>query len=334
MDLVALDQALGAWRAEREACARGRVRALKLLGELGAKKARWWARNRAVVRTYQERREACERDTWSGHCLHCGVCGTWTQGCGAHYVCAPCAKRKAQKYARGLTREIRRAHAREVAKYHAAGRPPGGFPTVTLMTFTVRSSTLADLSARRALLSVAWNRWATWYAETYRQRLSYARTVECTPGECNDQGHVHFHVVCVLPFRDYKVLGDAWWRATGGIGSNVDFQRRSKDAASAARYVAKYASKGVRHLGVTVGAAWIQAQHQKRSLSCSRDWKWNDLNDHGPWYLTKARTSAIVDESHAPPGHAVPDVWSRADGDGVFFAARAGPYEREPGEEG
>lgn len=215
-------------------------------------------------------------------------------------VCADCALRKARRLYRKLMPAIRLQEARGFAKWHSAGRPAGGRPVLTLMTMTVRSVTLADLGARRKLLSDAWNRFRTWWQEKYHRRLSYAWTAECTDGS-KGQGNVHLHVVTMLPFVDYRTLEAAWNRAVGEQGGHVDFQRRRTDAKAAARYVAKYASKGVKFATVQTAAAWVQAQHGRRGVSSSRDFWLTDEVVHGPWVLRLVPGRETVDGDHPPP---------------------------------
>lgn len=229
-------------------------------------------------------------------------------------VCADCAQRKAKRLYRRLMPAIRLQEARGMAKWHAAGRPTGGRPVLTLMTLTVRSVTLDDLGARRKLLSDAWNRFRTWWSETYGKRLSYAWTAECTDGT-NGQGNVHLHAVVMLPFVDYRTLEAAWKRAVGEQGGHLDFQRKRTDPKAAARYVAKYASKGVKFATVQTAAAWVMAQHGKRGVSSSRDFWAPEDEKHGPWVLRLVPGRETVDGGPPPPetnDHGNPKAASRA----------------------
>ncbi len=334
MDLGALDGALDPWRREREAKAWARYSALQArakelrhqahvarleacsaLGKLGEhasagaaldieaarveKSAAWWKVNRLTVRRYEERRRECGRETYEGICGHCGLFHSWPKSCGAHQVCADCARARTKKLARRLIPAIRLQHERAKTKWYARGRPTGQLPVLTLMTLTLRSESLADLSERRKLLSESWNRFRSWWQGKERAKLSYAWTAECTEGTAN-QGHVHIHVVTMLPFRDYKLLGKAWERATGAQGGHADFRRARTDAKRAAFYIAKYASKGTKFESVQVGAAWVVAQHGKRGVSTSRDFWWVDPIVHGPWQLTLRPTRA--DDADTPHG--------------------------------
>lgn len=315
-----MDGALEPWRRRREARAwvrysalaaeekqlrhqarEVRLRAASALGDLGehvsgavelerradrvGKQAAWYKRCRLTVRRYEERRSECGDWTFEGVCSHCGLVHTWPKSCGAHQVCASCARARSKRLARKLIPAIRLAHARAMTKWHAKGRPTGGMPLLTLMTLTVRSVDLGDLAARRKLISEAWNRFRSWWQATKGTKLQYAWTAECTEGSAG-QGHVHVHVVTMLPFVDYKQLNAAWERATKGHGGHVDFARSRTDAKRAAFYIAKYASKGVKFSRVQTAAAWVEAQHGRRGVSTSREWWWVDPVQHGPWHLT------------------------------------------------
>lgn len=259
-------------------------------------KLNWWRVCRLTVRRYEERRKRCGEWTYEGTCTHCGLVHAWPRACGATMVCADCALRKSKRLYRKLMPAIRLQLARGMAKWHAAGRPKGGMPLLTLMTLTVRSVDLADLAERRKLLSDAWNRFRSWYQGKYHRRLSYAWTAECTDGARN-QGNVHLHAVVLLPMVDYKVLDAAWVRAVGGIGGHIDFQRSRSNPKAAARYVAKYASKGVKFASVQTAAAWVQAQHAKRGVSSSRDFWLTDEEKHGPWVLRLVRPRDAMEDA-------------------------------------
>lgn len=329
-----MDAALDPWRREREAKAWARYSALvarakelrhqahvarmeaaSALGKLGEhasagaaldieaarveKSAAWWKTNRLTVRRYEERRRECGRETYEGICGHCGLFHTWPKSCGAHQVCASCATARTKKLARRLIPAIRLQHARAMTKFYARGRRPGTMPVLTMMTLTLRSTTLEDLAERRALLSAAWNRFRTWWQSTKGERLSYAWTAECTEGSAG-QGNAHIHVVTMLPFADYRVLQAAWERAAQGQGAHADFRRARTDAKRAAFYIAKYASKGAKFESVQVAAAWVRAQHGRRGVSTSRDFWWVDPVTHGPWQLTLRPTRG--DDAATPHG--------------------------------
>src|SRR5262245_14417000 len=135
MDLGALDGVLDPWRREREVRAWERVSALRArekelrhqahdtrmrararLGALGEHAscadqldreadrcrslATWWRVCRLTVRRYEERRKACGEMTYEGTCQHCGLFHAWPRRCGAHVVCADCAKARAKRLTR------------------------------------------------------------------------------------------------------------------------------------------------------------------------------------------------------------------------------------------
>lgn len=333
MDLGALDGALDPWRRERELQAWERVQALRdreaelrararttrlvagaALGKLGehvsaassleveadalkAKQA-WWRRCRLTVRPYEERRRSCGEWAVEGTCQHCGVVHAWKRACGATMVCADCRRARSKRLTRKLLPAIRLNEQRALFLWHARGRQRGQRPALTMMTLTLRSVDVADLAQRRRVISAAWNRFRSWWQGKTGRKLSYAWTAECTDGASN-QGHVHLHVLTMLPQVDFVALSAQWDASTDGLGGHIQFSRSRKSAKSGAAYLAKYASKGVQFASVQTAAAWVRAQHGKRAVSTSRDWWLPDESKCGPWALTLSRTPQTMGRKRA-----------------------------------
>ena len=138
-------------------------------------------------------------------------------------------------------------------------------------------------------------------------------TIEVTPGS-DAAGHVHAHVVMWLPWVDYRELAREWSRATDG-SDQVDVA--GADARGAARYIAKYLSKGLGVLPPRLAASWYEASYGRRRYSASRRWwqprecpdchvprprslllGWHDAGDDGP--LERS-------DGNAPGARASPD---------------------------
>jgi hypothetical protein len=212
-------------------------------------------------------------------CEHCGL--VILRRCGATMVCESCSSHRWGKHRRKLARALAGHLGSRVQAWRRRGRPAYEEPRLALLTLTLRHS--GDAVADRELLSLAWHRWRAWYREKYGESLPYAWAPEYTPGR-DDLGHVHMHVTTVLPWRDFDELRAAWRRATGAQGERIHVSVKTRGVRDAARYLAKYATKGVKGLNVRHAAAWLRAQYGKRSMSKSRNFDAPDPpSKHGPW---------------------------------------------------
>ena len=212
-------------------------------------------------------------------CNHCGL--VVLRRCGATLVCESCSSARWGKARRKLSRALQAHLNSRVAAWRRRGRPAYHEPRLALLTLTLRHS--GDAAADRELLSLAWHRWRAWYREKYAENLPYAWAPEYTPGR-DGLGHVHVHVTTVLPWRDFDELRAAWKRATGAQGERIHVSVKTRGVRDAAKYLAKYATKGVKGLNVKHAAAWMRAQYGKRACSTSRGFHAPELQTkHGPW---------------------------------------------------
>lgn len=134
--------------------------------------------------------------------------------------CTPCAVERSNRVARNLTAAI--------------DGHPCRFVTLTLRTTTEPlAESLAHLYSSFARLrrSKVWSRAVT----------GGAASCELKWNEATHRWHPHLHIVVVGSFLPQKALSAAWCRASGG--SYIVDVRYVRDAGSASRYVAKYASK-------------------------------------------------------------------------------------------
>ena len=192
-------------------------------------------------------------------CSSCGVRHEVPDRCSGRF-CWPCQARFFHKLRRKLIRSTM-AHLRELAgsparvrvrrckscgknhPEHARGRS-----RVQLWTLTVRHASSA--SETRALISKAWARLRARLWKELGRAIPFALVWEWTES-IDGSAHVHAHVLALAPPLCFKVLSRWWKKATGGQSGGIghgNARERSKRGASsalaAARYIAKYATKG------------------------------------------------------------------------------------------
>ncbi len=233
--------------------------------------AEYW-RRRLRVKPFAERADACGVEKFAGYCRKCGVQEIWDRTCGARHVCRRCSARFFRAQERRMADGLRARWQDAQDHWILDGQPRKGYPIITMMTLGLSHS--GDIERDRRLLSVAWNRFRTWYARETKDRkwgkLPYAWVPECTDGT-KKQGNPHFHVAIVIPYRDYNTLREGWVRATKGLATRIYMSPPTTNPQKAAMYVAKYASKGAKELSTpSLAAAWVRASHARRSISASQ----------------------------------------------------------------
>jgi hypothetical protein len=179
-----------------------------------------------IERPYEERLDGCGV---RGAPTHCGCRGrkvAWFT-CRAHLLCRDCRKSRARQLRPRVWAALDRMHA-------AAPRE-----MLVMMTITLRHS--GDVGADRRELMLAWKRFRKAYGKRWGA-FPFVGTHEITPGT-DGAGHPHAHVVCRWPWRDWSEVREMWLRASPQ-SERVDF-KASKNPKNAARYVSKYATKGV-----------------------------------------------------------------------------------------
>lgn len=266
--LAPVDVELAPWRADRR---RWHLRRAELAEARDDRTGAAWhsTRANALLTPWTARASRCgaEGGSVACSCTSCGEVHAWRQGCGLRSWCGSCSRRWSGGYARRLTAALGWAERKAVGKWSREGRRRRRRPVLQLLTLTVRSS--GDVEADRARIAAAWPRLRAWWHRRVGAP-AYALTYEVTAGT-EGQGHAHAHLAILLPYLDVRAVSAEW--NTLVDGGHVDLAaKRAGSAASCARYVAKYASKGssVAGLPVAVGAAWIRATHGKRQVCCSR----------------------------------------------------------------
>lgn len=150
-------------------------------------------------------------------------------GCRQRWLCERCRLRHARRMRRRLHRSCR------IWEKTARGR------SWRLMTFTPPEHS-GDIALDHRRIGRAWRKWQQWLARQVG-KFPYALVWEVTEGN-DGRGHVHAHVVALLPFFDYRAALDRWRAEIGRADAQWDCQKATKGPGGAAEYVAKYVSKG------------------------------------------------------------------------------------------
>lgn len=250
--------------------------------------ALWHAtRARTLRRPFLDRAAECGEKTITGAVdLGCGACGevyAIPVGCGLRSWCVTCSRKYRSSTRKRLARGLGSAQRSALARWNAAGKRRGERPALTLVTFTVRHS--GDLAHDRATIYAGIRGLGKRLWHLDGGAAPYVCAWELTPG--NDQlGHVHAHVACVWPRRDFKALDAAWAELTHGAGTCVDVvgpgkaaraarargETRSASAGHAASYLAAYVDAGGMSSTVPaeLGARWLGVMRGKRTWHASR----------------------------------------------------------------
>jgi hypothetical protein len=220
-----------------------------------------------VARPLERRLDDCSK---FGATVAC-KCGTRVvpSGCGLRWLCETCQRRTYGRFRRRLLRALgAHVHAAQRAQVHGRGKQR----RAVLMTLTARHS--GDLGRDREVLVAGWRRLRMWLHRRLggkgKGRFVYALAWELTPGT-DGLGHLHAHVVALLPWVDWGDVRTEWLRATGGESLSIDLKSSALGVESAAKYMAKYASKGVQlaDLAPEVAAGALDAMYMQRAVSAS-----------------------------------------------------------------
>lgn len=191
---------------------------------------------------------------------------------------SPRRRRERRRRYGGLGREFR----------HLDGVMDGGFRArvrILFATVAVRHDETTTIAECHERIHAGVKNLRKRYHERWG-RYPYAHVWEVTPG-ADGLGHVHAHIALIIPWRDYKVMrswfiagagGPTWcervnfsdgWRRPGDARNRP---KRPSTGRSAAKYLAKYISKGVdvdsftHELRADVSAAF----YQQRAISTGR----------------------------------------------------------------
>lgn len=235
---------------------------------------RWWSSRAAALRVALERKVAlCGTSSLTVTCRPrrpgAPACGPRSVAvtCGQRWLCDTCRRRC---YARLRARSARAISAHQRASraaWVAAGSPRGGERKPVLATLTARHT--GDLVADRATIARGWQLLRMWLHKRIG-KFVYLLVWETTSGR-DGLGHVHAHVVALLPWVSWHDLREEWVRATDSASAGIDLSAGNMKARNAAHYVAKYASKGV-DLGLmdpSLAAKLLAMQRGKRLTSSS-----------------------------------------------------------------
>jgi hypothetical protein len=221
------------------------------------------ARVRALSRDLTPRVLACGS---TARFIRCRCSGGASQaipvGCRQRLACEPCRKLAAHRARKRLLEAL--------PLHRAAWKDSRGRQgALRLLTLTARHS--GDLAADREALYAGWLAVRKAMHRWYGRALPFSLVWETTPGD-DDMGHVHAHVLVVggPRFWRYAAIRAVWCRAVPSSES-IDI-KWIKSTAGAAKYVAKYISKGTAlddGMSDEVAAQMLAASYGKRSLWCS-----------------------------------------------------------------
>lgn len=239
-------------------------------GELAS--AQWaLSRARGLRAELAPRLERCATRARILRC-RCGVRPVWYR-CGSWAACDRCRERRARRTSARITAGLEAALARAREEWRRVGCPRDARPRLYLLTLTVRHRSTVE-----ATLATLERSWRAWYKRAAAEGwiLAYASVLEVTPGR-DGQGHPHLHVAAVAPYLPFGALRAAWRRATGDADAQLDAARKRRDKGpstprSAARYLAKYAAKGVEIGGMssTLAGRTLAMLWSRRTIRSSR----------------------------------------------------------------
>jgi len=200
--------------------------------------------------------------------IACGCSSSRAWGhysCRQWFLCRACRVLRKRKIAGKVEVALEQRVADERARAAHGAFGYGGFRSkvqIVLVTLSVKHS--GDIAGDRARISEGWRNIRKRYHEEWG-RFPSVLVWEVTPGD-DLLGHVHAHVACVWPWRDWKRIGRWWYSAThdgrdpgaGERTSRINFSmgyreklqprntpKKPASPRSMARYLAKYIGKGV-----------------------------------------------------------------------------------------
>ena len=222
----------------------------------------------ALARPYGRRLQRCSR---RGVVVKCGCRGKrdvrWF-GCRQHLTCGRCLRSRSKILGQRVRAGLEAA---------AAAAPAGTM--LVLVTLTTRHS--GDVAADRAAIATGWRRLYRALDKRGWGKFAYVGVWEVTPGD-DGLGHVHAHVACFWPFRDWSVVRRMWMRACP-TSERITFVARRRDGKasnprSAANYLGKYLSKGMQtsDFSPELRADVLAASYQAR-------WVFTSVRFWQPW---------------------------------------------------
>jgi hypothetical protein len=263
----------------------------------------------ALERRYVTGLAACETKGCFTRCQCAGaIAQVCKYTCGRHWLCAKCQSRRTRRNAPRIRKGI------EAAYRHATG---GGWRrNIVLITLTVRHD--GGPKAQRDALARGWRRLYKRMSKAGWGRFPYVGVYEATPGK-DGLGHVHVHIVAIMPFRPWDKLS-AWWREACPESSNIDL-KASQTPHTAHRYIAKYVTKGVQSDAFTpaLRADILAAFYGKRCLFSSTKFfasfvpacphcgcrslrTWGSIGDLRGWLVASATHATSVGDAQVRDG--------------------------------
>lgn len=220
--------------------------------------------------------------------IHCGCSVRYSPiRCRQREGCPECAKRENKRNLKRLIKSFgsneRWEKTRAPRGFRFPRRGKGVWQLVTLSVSSLEpdGSPRSEADQRRAIVQEGIPRLRAWVQKYTKRSWPFVWVQEGTSGNVEGTGHVHVHVAWLLPFIPVKTMAAEWVRATDGKAdlSGFDLATRAVGGADrmdcggsakdAARYIAKYASKGIDLQGEGAARYWV-ATYGKRRISTSR----------------------------------------------------------------
>lgn len=198
-------------------------------------------------------------------------------GCGQILLCDRCRVPYYRRIRRRALSAVVARMADATTAWHRAGRRRGRRPMIVLVTLTIPrhldGEPLSLMDRQRRLVD-GWRKLRQWLHRRIRQ-FPFCALPELTAGS-DGTGHLHYHVLCVWPWWDWRSAQAEWRRATGLPDANPPDMRVVRDVKRAAHYVAKYATKGANSDGdgmtAELMADFVATYYGKRRISPSVGW--------------------------------------------------------------
>lgn len=242
------------------------------------------------------------------------------------------------------TFHVKLGECEHCGKHH----PAHGVGRARAQLWTLSVSHGCDAAETRARITKGWVRLRAWLHKLLGRAVPYALVWEWTEGD-DGRAHVHAHVLVLAPPLCWRLLSLAWQRATEGWGGGIGHARPRKagasgqvSAAAAARYMAKYASKGSGGVDrdgayrgctnpVLLAEVWASG-YARRRVTASRGW-WVRVTRitpccRWPWAIVAVDSKRLIGQPRVHDrGEELGEIGEAARArDAPQDAARTSPY--------
>ena len=221
--------------------------------------------------------------------IHCGCQVRYSPiRCKQREACPYCASRANKRNLKRLIKAFGSSErwAKTLAprgfRFPRRGRGVWQLITLSVSSLEKDGSPRSEADQRQAIVNEGFPRLRSYIQKFTGRSWPFAWVQEGTAGNVEGTGHLHIHVAWCLPFIPVQELAEEWVRATKGKADLSGFDlatRKPTDAdksdgagscKDAARYIAKYASKGIDLQGEGAARYWA-ATYGKRRISTSKE---------------------------------------------------------------